>query len=55
MTKTTATVAPATKPQPAVPSPAAAPSNPQVGGRFERLPDGSLRPLDEPGNLKPTH
>jgi hypothetical protein len=30
------------------PAPApAVPQDPQVGGRFERLPDGSLRPLPD--------
>ena len=41
------------------PAPApAVPQDPQVGGRFERLPDGSLRPLpdhaDAPAATEPT-
>jgi hypothetical protein len=41
---------------PAIPAAAAAPvpADPQVGGRFERLPDGSLRPLDESPATLPT-
>lgn len=46
------TTAPAPAPAPA------APQDPQVGGRFERLPDGSLRPLpdhaDAPAATEPT-
>lgn len=38
----------------AAPGPAPAPADPQVGGRFERLPDGSLRPLDESPATPPT-
>lgn len=30
------------------PAPAAPLADPQVGGRFLRLPDGSLQPIDEP-------
>lgn len=39
---------PAVAPPAQTSAPAAAQPDPQVGGRFERLPDGSLRPLDEP-------
>jgi hypothetical protein len=49
------TTAPAPAPAPA------APQDPQTGGRFERLPDGSLRPLpdhpdhaDAPAATEPT-
>ena len=51
------TAKPAARKWPAAPAPAPAtgpetgsarPQDPEVGGRFERLPDGSLRPLDAP-------
>jgi len=52
--KTTKTAAPAAPAAP--PSAPAAPVDPQVGGRFLRLPDGSLQPLpdhDEPAPAAP--